>query len=161
MAFTNDELAGGKVKAFFDRVKVRDLYDISNLGKFFESLSVDEELRAHRTILYYASLSARFPYAFEGRSERFISRASEVESQLIPMLRRTEDLPTLESLMRDAETFIHGYVLPRNDSEKEYLDRFAGCDYKPELLFGEGGVANAAKKNSAALWKLRNLRAMT
>ena len=29
--FEDAELAGGKVKAFFDRVKIRDLYDISNL----------------------------------------------------------------------------------------------------------------------------------
>jgi hypothetical protein len=72
LMFDDIELAGGKVKAFFDRVKVRDLYDISNLGRHFDDAG-DDEL-AHRSMLYYASLSARFPLPFEGRSERFADR---------------------------------------------------------------------------------------
>lgn len=160
LMFGNDELAGGKVKAFFDRVKVRDLYDISNLGKRLEIAPAEEEAHAHRTILYYASLSARFPKPLEGRSERFRDRDKELSSQLIPMLRKADEQPTLEQLMNKAETFIHERVLPRTDKESEYLSRFADGDYQPELLFPDKNTADSAKKNPAALWKLHNLRKM-
>ena len=45
--FTDAELAAGKVKAFFDRVKVRDLYDVSNLRNVYKSLEPGEQERAH------------------------------------------------------------------------------------------------------------------
>lgn len=160
LMFCDDELAGGKVKAFFDRVKVRDLYDVSNLGRLLEAASAEEELRTHRTMLYYASLSARFPQPFEGRSERFRDRDDEVSSQLIPMLRKAGDQPTLKQLIDAAEEFTRKHILPRTDREAEYLRRFADGDYRPELLFPDEGMADAARKNPAALWKLRNLRMM-
>lgn len=111
-------------------------------------------------MLYYASLSARFPQPFEGRSERFAGRDNEVYSQLIPMLRKADDQPTLEQLMDEAEEFIRKRILPRADNETEYLRRFADGDYRPELLFPDGVMADAARKNPAALWKLRNLNKM-
>lgn len=39
--FADAELAGGKVKAFFDRVKVRDLYDIANLKLVLDARGVE------------------------------------------------------------------------------------------------------------------------
>lgn len=158
--FCDHELAGGKVKAFFDRVKVRDLYDVSNLGRLLEAASEEEELRAHRAMLYYASLSARFPQPLEGRSERFAGRDDEVASQLVPMLRKADEQPTLEQLIDEAEEFIRKRILPRTDDEAEYLRRFADGDYRPELLFPDENMADAARKSPAALWKLRNLNKM-
>lgn len=160
LMFCDHELAGGKVKAFFDRVKVRDLYDVSNLGRLLEAASEEEELRAHRAMLYYASLSARFPQPLEGRSERFAGRDDEVASQLVPMLRKADEQPTLEQLIDEAEEFIRKRILPRTDDEAEYLRRFADGDYRPELLFPDENMADAARKSPAALWKLRNLNKM-
>lgn len=160
LMFSDDELAGGKIKAFFDRVKVRDLYDVTNLGRFLETASEEEELRAHRAMLYYASLSARFPQPFEGRSERFAGRDDEVTSQLVPMLRIVDDPPTLGQLVSEAEGFIRKHILPRTDKEAEYLRRLSEGEYMPELIFPDEGMAEAARRNPAALWKLRNLRMM-
>ena len=161
LVFSDDEPAGGKVKAYFDRVKVRDLYDISNLGKRLKTASTEEEARAHLAMLYYASLSARFPQPFEGRSERFRNRDDELSSQLIPMLRNADEQPTLERLMSEAEKFVCDHVLPRTDRESEYLRRFADGDYRPELLFPSENMADAARKSPSALWKLHNLRKMS
>ena len=85
--FADAELAVGKVKAFFDRVKVRDLYDVSNLRGVYKSLEPDEQERTHQLALYYASLSACFPKPFEGRERRFTDRLPELADQLYPMLR--------------------------------------------------------------------------
>lgn len=162
LMFEDIELAGGKVKAFFDRVKVRDLYDISNLGKYFSKAEAGggEGALVHQAILYYASISACFPNDFEGRGLRFADRQSELEDQLLPMLRLDDEKPTLEGLIADATGFISKYVLPQTEVEREYLERFAKGDYRPSLLFGEGPVAEAAQKSPEAQWKLLNLRKM-
>jgi hypothetical protein len=158
LMFNDIELAGGKVKAFFDRVKVRDLYDISNLGRHFDDAG-DDEL-AHQSMLFYASLSARFPLPFEGRSERFTDRQQDLGEQLLPMLRDADEHPTLRDLMSDADEFITRYILPRTDAEAEYLQRFATGDFRPELIFSDEAIAEAASKSPEALWKLQNLRKM-
>lgn len=95
VTFCDAELAGGKTKALFDRVKVRDLYDICNLKRVLTSTDKENELLAHRAILYYASLSARFPQPLIGRTERFADREAKLESQLIPMQSRTRQSPTI------------------------------------------------------------------
>lgn len=160
LMFDDIELAGGKVKAFFDRVKIRDLYDISTLMAHLDSLDAETRRVAHEAILFYASVSARFPQPFERRSERFSDRQNELEDQLIPMLRNRSDGPSLEHLMKTAEEFVSAYVLPRGDSEVEYLERLAKGDFKPELLFSDSTMAQAAVASPEALWKLQNLRKM-
>lgn len=158
--FTDMELAGGKAKAFFDRVKVRDLFDISNLNSICEEASDEDSILFHKMLLYYASLSACFPNALAERSKRFASRQSELEDQLHPMLKRSMPKPTLESLMKEAERFIADWILPTTDGEREYLERFARTDYQPALLFDDIAMARAATINPEALWKLQNLKKM-
>lgn len=158
--FADAELAAGKVRAFFGRVKVRDLYDISNLKGVYETLKPDEQERAHQLALYYASLSACFPKPFVGRARRFLDRISELADQLYPMLRSSAERPTLEALMEDAERFVADWVMPKTGGEREYLERLAAGDYHPELVFRDDAMAKAAAVNPEALWKLENLRKM-
>jgi predicted nucleotidyltransferase component of viral defense system len=158
--FADAELAGGKAKAFFDRVKVRDLYDVANLKCVLDGRSEDERATAHKAILYYASVSAAFPHGFEDRPERFAGRSRELEEQLLPMLRRSERAPTLDGLIAAAREFVSAYVLPKSDSEVEYLEHFARGEFEPSLLFGESPMARAALASPEAQWKLRNIRKM-
>lgn len=160
VTFCDAELAGGKVKALFDRVKVRDLYDVCNLEEILASADDENEALAHRVMLFYASLSARFPRPFEGRTERFADGETELESQLYPMLRAATRHPSIGELMSSAERFIEERIQPRNGDEREYLRLFAAGDYRPELLFPDTRMASAAKRSPAALWKLQNLRRM-
>lgn len=158
--FADAELAAGKVKALFDRVKVRDLYDVSNLRGAYDALGLGERERAHQLALYYASLSACFPNSFEGRERRFLDRKAELEDQLYPMLRSTVARPTLSSLMQDAKRFISDWVLPKTDSEREYLEQLADGVYRPELVFQDQSMLDAATVNPEALWKVENIRKM-
>ncbi|MDR1016256.1 MAG: nucleotidyl transferase AbiEii/AbiGii toxin family protein [Coriobacteriales bacterium] len=137
--FSNEELAAGKVKAFFDRVKIRDLYDIANLGRYFgERTRNGDNLRiSHQLILYYASLSACFPNDFSNRPERFVAKQRELEEQLYPMLRGALEVPRFQDLLDAADEFIETFVLPQTPDEEAYLQRFAQADYRPELLFKE------------------------
>lgn len=157
--FDDLELIGGKVKAFYDRVKIRDLYDIANIYAFLSER--EESSFAHKVILYHASISACFPNSFEKRAKtRFADRQRDLEQQLYPMLKGTDDAPTLEQLITRAELFIEDYVLPQDDTEQEFLDRFAAGSFKPELLFGVGETAEKAARSPEAAWKLLNLKKM-
>ena len=57
--------------------------------------------------------------------------------------------------MLDAEELTSAYILPRL-----YLDLFAKGEYRPELLFGECAIAQAAVASPEAQWKLANLKKM-
>ena len=156
--FSDAELVGGKVKALFDRVKVRDIYDVANLKRTLDGRCERERDVAHEAILFYASMSATFPRGFSDRPERFIGKSVEFEEQLYPMLRRNEATPTLEGLVAVAHEFISNYVLPKSDGEIEYLERLARGEFEPSLLFGEESMAHAALMCPEARWKLRNIQ---
>jgi len=161
LTFSDFELIGGKVKALYDRVAIRDLYDISNLQQYLNdylSEHPEETKLCHKIMLFYVSLSNHFPLPLSERVlERFARRKGDLTLQLYPMLGNNEQ-PTLESLMNSAEAFVNNYVLPKNDREQEYLERFACADYQPELLFEDHKTAlTAAKVSPEALWKLENL----
>lgn len=155
------ELAGGKVKAYFSRVKVRDIYDVSNLANMLGMIVIpDQQKLFHKVILYDAALSAAFPFGFDMREQRFANRQEELEAELYPMLRASDSKPTLASLIEAASAFVDRWALPQDESEQEFLDRFAAGDFNPTLLFGEGEVASRAMASPEAAWKLTNLKKM-
>ena len=158
LMFADEELIGGKVKAFFDRVKMRDLYDIGNLGRLLDGRPGAAPAKIHKTLLFYASLSAAFPHDLKERPDRFCGREADLREQLYPMLRRNVKPPTLESLIGDARSFIDGYVLPRTSREREYLERFSRGDFRPDLLFEDEGMIEAALISPEAQWKLKNIK---
>lgn len=158
--FSDIELIAGKTKAFFDRVKVRDLYDIANLKRILDEKSMEERAVAHKVILFYASLSATFPNGFEDRPKRFSNRFRDLEEQLLPMLRRSEKTPSIDELTAVAHDFVTTYVLPKTDAEKEYLERFARGSFDPALLFGNDPITHAALISPEAQRKLQNIRKM-
>ncbi|MBM6907151.1 hypothetical protein H7U33_01860 [Collinsella intestinalis] len=125
-----------------------------------DSADDEHEAHAHRAMLYYASISVRFPQPFEDRAESFADRQEELEDKLIPMLRTAGERPALQWLMETAEHFIETRVPPRTEAEREHLDRFAAGDYRLGLLFPDEQTATTTKQNPAALWKLQNLRRM-
>ena len=60
----------------------------------------------------------------------------------------------------DAERFVVDWIQPQTASEEEFLECFASGDYRPELVFENVSMAQAAAVNPEALWKLENLRKM-
>jgi predicted nucleotidyltransferase component of viral defense system len=86
LAFSDLELVGGKVKALYDRVTARDIYDISNLKRYLDSLITEQpelgEL-CHKVMLYYASISKHFSLPLDKRvTDRFVGREDELKVQL-------------------------------------------------------------------------------
>ncbi|MDO4850868.1 MAG: nucleotidyl transferase AbiEii/AbiGii toxin family protein [Actinomycetota bacterium] len=92
--------------------------------------------------------------------ERFADRQREYEGQLLPMLRQGQEPPSLDALVADARAFVGDCVEPKDDAEREYLERFAVGDFQPSLLFPDESMAAAALVSPEAQWKLRNLKLM-
>jgi hypothetical protein len=155
------ELAAGKAKALVERVAVRDLYDINALAnRVPELLAAGDARLLRRVMLYYFTMSSPFPRPFRV-GDRFVDRASDVESQLHPML-RSNDRPTLENMIAVAEQFIGEVSQPHDDAESEYIARAARADFAPELLFSDyPDTLAAALADPAARWKMQNLAKTT
>jgi len=159
--FSNLELIGGKLKALYDRVALRDLYDIANLKLYLDDFlanNPNQKDLCFKLMTFHASLSHHFPLPLEERvAQKFSNRKNELLSQVYPMLRNGEQ-PSLESLIKTAEDFIGNYVLPQDKQAERYLELFAQATYQPQLLFADyPRTLSAAQIHPGALWKLANL----
>ena len=159
------ELTDCKTKALFDRLAVRDLYDIYRIqtdGLPTSLAGEDADLyRLQRRVrIYYASLSKPFPCSIDGNVvDKFADRAAAIEHDLYPVL-HVGDRPSLEAMMRAAVRYIDDHVAPKEDEEDEYLHRLgADSEYVPKLLFSPWPkVLERAVASPAASWKVVNLR---
>ena len=52
--------------------------------------------------------------------------------------------------MADVEEFTSAYILPRDYSERLYLELFAKGEYRPELPFSKCDIARAAAASPEA-----------
>jgi predicted nucleotidyltransferase component of viral defense system len=165
MTLALPELIAGKTKALFDRLAVRDLYDVHRIqtdGLPVSLAASDDDLyRLQRRVrIYYASLSKPFPCAIDGGVVgKFAGRTDDVERDLYPVL-HVGDRPTLEAMMESASRYIDEHVAPKEDEEDEYLLRLGrDSEYVPSLLFSSWPeVLQRAKLSPAAAWKVVNLK---
>lgn len=159
------ELVAGKTKALFDRLAIRDLYDIHRVqtSGLPEKMAEGDEQRyrlQRRVRLYYTSLSTRYPCPIDATiAERFVHRHEDIETDLYPVL-NLADRPTLDEMIDDASRFIVDHVAPRDDEEKEYLRLLdEESRYEPGLLFSPWPtVLEQALVSPAAAWKVKNLK---
>ena len=156
------ELIAGKTKALFDRLVVRDLYDVYRvqLGGFVGAEGPEDvRLLERRVRIYYASLSKPYPCPID-RSvvDKFADLETEVRSQLYPLL-RADDRPTLEDMMQTAREYVDQHVAPRDAEEIEYLKLLDANEYVPQLMFSRWpDVVERAIVSPAAAWKVQNLK---
>lgn len=159
------ELVAGKTKAMFDRLAIRDLYDIhrvqaSGLPEQMANGDADQYRLQRRIRIYYVSLSTRYPCPIdETIAEQFAQRREDIEADLYPVL-NVADRPALEEMIENAGLFITSHVAPKEDEEKEYLRLLdEESYYEPGLLFSPWPtVLKQAVTSPAALWKVQNLR---
>lgn len=159
------ELIAGKTKALFDRLAVRDLYDVYRIETGGLPLSLangdNERYRLQRRVrIYYASLSKPFPCPIDSRIvQKFTSLTQDIERDLYPVL-RVDDRPTLDEMMESAARYIDQHVAPKDDEEKQYLLKLGNdSEYLPSLLFSPWPeVLSHAQSSPAAAWKTMNLK---
>jgi predicted nucleotidyltransferase component of viral defense system len=159
------ELVAGKTKALFDRLAIRDLYDVHRIqstGLPLEMAGGNDDLyRLHRRVrIYYTSLSKRFPCPIdESVAERFADRFEDIEGDLYPVL-HMDDRPTLITMMASATRYLRDHVAPQEEEEREYLRLLdEESRYVPKLLFAPWReVLKRSEVSPAAAWKVANLK---
>ena len=159
------ELVAGKTKALFDRLAIRDLYDVHRIQSTGLPLEMaggtDGLYRLQRRVrIYYTSLSKRFPCPIDGSiAERFADRFEDIESDLYPVL-HLDDRPTLVTMMASAACYLRDHVAPREEEEREYLRLLdEESRYVPDLLFAPWPeVLKRSEVSPAAAWKVTNLK---
>ncbi len=147
-----EELASGKLVAFFDRVAPRDVYDVGHLS----SLPNWGSTRMRQVFL---AMSASLPHPIHtyGRDRLARLLTPRVEKELSPMLARSEKIDT-DLLMERAWSTVQP-LLELSSEEKEFVDRVNGGELEPALIAaGDAVFASLLIRHPAVLWKVENAR---
>lgn len=78
---------------------------------------------------------------------------AQVRVQLIPVLRRSDRFD-FEQAKRNVLDYL-GRLLQFSESEHDFVAHFNRREYRPEILFGPGDIAERVINHPMALWKCR------
>ncbi|MBQ0080512.1 MAG: hypothetical protein KBS95_03050 [Alistipes sp.] len=78
---------------------------------------------------------------------------SQVRAQLLPVLSNKEKFDYIVA-KQNVRQFLEGFLL-FDEKEQEFIRLFHQRLYHPEVLFGEGDIANRLSLHPIALWKCR------
>lgn len=101
-------------------------------------------------MFYAAVASERTPKEIDLEGIGRIS-AQKIKTDLIPVLRRGERFD-LETAQKQVKGYLSGILQP-TEEELLFWKSFSEGDYRPELLFGEGVIADRIKAHPMAVWK--------
>lgn len=68
-----------------------------------------------------------------------------------PTLKAEEHKPSIEELTEKAKLFINKFLIPSEEDEINFYNKFKQGIYEPELLFTDDKIINNAKRNPSAL----------
>lgn len=146
------EIYGSKLNALLSRAAARDLYDARNMihfGLFDES---EEEL-LKKCVIFYAAISAKdINKPFDTKAIDSITKR-KIKTDLLPVIKRRDDFD-LEPAKKLVKEYISDLMVLKKE-EKEFLDRFEGGEYIPELLFEDEKILGRIKNHPMAIWKTR------
>ncbi len=152
------ELAAGKFAALLARNASRDLFDAHQL---FTTCQFDRD-RLRLAFVIYGAINRK-----DWRTvsiEDVAALPTEVRNQLIPTLRRDATAAmerTDEWVARLVAACREGVatLLPFNVQEREFLDRLLDHgEVKPDLLTGDGDLADRIRRHPGLEWKAQNVR---
>lgn len=131
------EIFGGKMGAFFERTKPRDLYDLYSLSQSELMTSNEEKTLLRKCAVFYSTIGNDSGDNWLEKDVDGLTQMSfsKIRSQLMPMLRIKAGAYPKEKI----ELAVAGYVksvMQFDDIDKEFIMRFQSGDYQPQLLFG-------------------------
>lgn len=149
------EIFSAKTVALLNRAAPRDLYDMFNMQKF-GLFDETEEQELRKCIMFYAAIaSEKVPKEIDLEGIGKIS-AQKIKTDLTPVLRRGERFE-LETAQKQVKEYMSGILRP-TEEELLFWRIFSEGDYRPELLFGEGVIADRIKAHPMAVWKCNKNR---
>ena len=152
------ELAGGKLRALFQRSASRDLYDVYRLLQ-------DADFKKEWLRIAFVVYGAAAKEDWRGISLDDIGyELQELKDDLEPVLRKQEREGIdnfqiwAEDLVGSCRKRLH-MILPFTDKEIEFLDGVIDKgEIQPELLTEDEEIQKAIRQNPGLQWKIRNVR---
>ena len=131
------EIFGGKMGAFFERTKPRDLYDLYSLSISGLMASEEERNLLRRCAVFYSTIGndSRENWLDKDVDGLMQMSFSKIRSQLMPMLRIKAGAYPKEKIEYAVADYVKS-VMQLDDIDKEFIIRFQSGDYQPQLLFG-------------------------
>ena len=153
------ELFATKINALIGRSAARDIYDVYNMVKHQLFVSDEEKTLLRKATVFYLTVgSSRKDNATSTEYIDFPQidkiRFPQIRSQLLPVLRRSEHFD-FEKAKTEVKDFL-SKLLVLTESEKEYVRKFNGKKYIPELLFEDKVIVDRIIFHPMALWKTRS-----
>lgn len=133
------ELFAGKIKAFYERCKPRDIYDIFSLASSDMLTSKGERDLLRKSVVFYSSLgNPENKDMLKVDPKQRIENVpfTEIKQQLFPMMHTNGGKFPLQEINSKVAHFI-STLMKLEPSEELYLSNFYDGKYKPDLLFSD------------------------
>lgn len=146
------EIAAGKLVALLDRAAPRDAWDVSRLPMLSPSAWPPPDLRR-----MFLVIAGTLPHPLPEYGQHSLARITESDvSRLLPPLLIGGEQPSAEALRRGAWSVL-APLLALTEQEREYFDRLAHGDLKPQLLFPDTpDLAARVGRHPGLLWKAQH-----
>ena len=151
------ELFAGKIKAFYERCKPRDIYDIYTIAKS-NSIKCDADKELLRKCVYFYGCIGNDTKKsiFSNDLNRILELPfQDIKTQLLPMLHVNSGKYPKEEINNTVISFLTEIMVP-DGKDIEFWNKFMQGMYEPELIFDEL-TANKLKTHPVALYTLRSL----
>ena len=152
------ELFASKINALVNRGAMRDLYDVNEMISNNLFCQQEEQDLLRRLFVFYHSVGATSKaddvnLQFTSLPKIESANYAQVRSQLIPVLRRSDRFD-FEQAKRNVLGFLERFLC-FTDDEQDFISHFNRREYRPEILFGPGDIADRVINHPMALWKCR------
>lgn len=130
------ELFAGKIKAFYERCKPRDIYDIYSLAKSGILSTTEECELLRRSIVFYSTLgNTENPKTLEQDISHILDMPfQDIKTQLLPMLHINAGKYPKDEINRAVIDYLSS-LMQLQEVEKQYMEEFFMGNYAPHLLF--------------------------
>ena len=135
------ELFAGKIKAFYERCKPRDVYDIYTLSNSPILTSEEERDALRKCVVYYSTLGNNNRDLLKKTPEHIKDLPfNQIKTQLLPMLHVNSGKYPKEDIDNKVVEYLSSLMV-LSGSEKQYIEEFYDGNYQPSILF-ETDIAN-------------------
>lgn len=150
------ELFATKINALIGRCAARDIYDVYNMIARKVFMTKEELDLLRKSTVFYLTVGSsnkctEIPICYTEFPLIDKIRFSQIRSQLLPVLRRSERFD-FEQVKTEVKTFLSN-LLVLTDNEKVYVEKFNQREYVPDLLFDNHDIIERIRSHPMALWK--------
>lgn len=132
------ELFAGKIKAFYDRCKPRDIYDVYSLARSAIFSTDEERDLLRKSIVFYSTLgNTDNPEVLNKDINHILDMPfQDIKTQLLPMLHIHAGKYPKDEINHAVIDYLSSLML-LHEQEKQYIDEFYRGNYNPHLLFND------------------------